>query len=230
MPRPSTPPPPTADAPDPVEPSGGSWLRDPEAIERLSLARIREEVELDALPAELHGVVLRLVYACALPGIVADLRWSGPVVAKARAALRAGAPVLCDVRMVAVGIRRRHLPCGNAVLCPAAGEEAAALARRMQTTRSAAGVELWRPHLHGAVVAIGNAPTALFQLLARLRSWPERPAAIFAFPVGFVGARESKQALVESGTDVPFLTLLGRFGGSALAAAAVNAVVEEGAA
>ena len=200
-------------------------LRDPRAIYERSLALIRAEVPLGRFPPALHGLVLRLVHACGMPDIAGDLAWSGDVAVAGRAALAGGAPILADARMTAAGVMAAWLPAGNRLVVTLDHEQTRATAARLGTTRSAAAVELWRPHLEGAVVAIGNAPTALFHLLERLREWPERPAAILAFPVGFVGAAESKEALAASGLEVPWVTLRGRRGGSALAAAAVNALL-----
>ena len=200
-------------------------LRDPQAIYAQSFALIRAEVALDRFPAPLHGMVLRLVHACAMPDIAAELAWHGDAAGAGLAALRAGAPVIVDSRMVAAGIMADRLPAGAEIVQTLDDPRTPALAAAQATTRSAAAVELWRPRLAGAVVAIGNAPTALFHLLDRLRDWPERPAAILAFPVGFVGAAESKDALIAAGLEIPWLTLRGRRGGSALAAAAVNALL-----
>ncbi len=195
------------------------YLRDPTAIYRRSFAIVRAEADLGGLPAELAEVAVRLVHACGMPDITADLAWSGDVVGQARAALAAGSAVITDARMVAEGI------IGNAkVICTLGDPLVADLAAERATTRSAAAVELWTPHLAGSVVAIGNAPTALFRLLERLAEGAPKPAAILAFPVGFVGAAESKAALIDADIDVPYLTLRGRRGGSALAAAAVNAI------
>jgi precorrin-8X/cobalt-precorrin-8 methylmutase len=202
--------------------AGQDWLRDPAAIYARSFAMIEREADLAALPPALRPLAVRLVHSCGMADIVRDLAWSGePVMATCRA-LATGAPILVDARMVAAGISAEHLPASNPILCPLADPRAATLAAALATTRSAAAVELWRPQLAGAVVAIGNAPTALFHLLERLSKWPERPAAILAFPVGFVGAAESKDVLIAQ-APVPFVTLRGRRGGSALAAAAVNA-------
>lgn len=201
------------------------YLRDPAAIYARSFALAREETDLAGVPPALHPLALRLVHACGLPGVAGDLRFGGDPLAAGRAALLAGGTVLCDARMVEAGVMRARLPAGCRTFCAVDAPEAAELARALGTTRSAAAVELWRPRLEGAVVAIGNAPTALFHLLERLAEWPERPAAVLAFPVGFVGAAESKAALVGAGLDVAYATLPGRFGGSALAAAAVNAMV-----
>lgn len=204
-----------------------TWLRDPAAIYRLSFARVRAETRLDDRPPGERAIALRVVHACAMPEVAAALVFSGDPWHAGRQALVAGAAVLADCAMVEAGIDRGRLPPGAEVRCTLRDPQVTDLARSLATTRSAAAVELWRPWLQGAVVVIGNAPTALFQLLDRLRVWPERPAAILAFPVGFVGAAESKQALVEAGLGVPFVTLPGRLGGSAMAAAACNALLHE---
>ena len=203
------------------------YLRDPEAIYARSFALIRAEVPLGRFPPSLHGTVLRLVHACGMPEIAADLAWRGEPALAGRDALLHGAAVIADARMVAAGVMANRLPTANRVVLTLDDDRVPDLATDLRTTRSAAAVELWRPWLAGAVVAIGNAPTALFHLLDRLRDWPERPAAILAFPVGFVGAAESKEALLASDLDVPWLTLRGRRGGSAMAAAAVNALMVE---
>jgi precorrin-8X/cobalt-precorrin-8 methylmutase len=200
------------------------YIREPDAIYRESFARIRKETRLDHLPADIARVAVRLVHASAMPEIVDDLAYTANVVRAAKRALKCGAPVICDAEMVRHGVIRSRLPAANRVLCTLNHKRAAGLGKRRKTTRSAAAVDLWRPRLDGAVVAIGNAPTALFRLLEGLgQGWP-KPAAILAFPVGFVGAAESKAALIEAGLGVPYLTLRGRRGGSALAAAAVNAL------
>lgn len=201
------------------------YLRDPAAIYARSFELIRAELALDRFPEALRPVVLRLVHACGLPEIAPQLAWAGDPAGAARAALLAGAPVLCDARMVAAGIMVARLPRPEGVRALLDDPAVPELARSLGTTRSAAAVELWRPSLDGAVVAIGNAPTALFHLIERLADWPERPAAILAFPVGYVGAAESKEALIAADLGIPYLTLRGRFGGSALAAAAVNALI-----
>jgi len=214
-------PPPHAAASEVVPPC---CPRDPAAIYRLSFARARAETPLDHLPSSLRPVVLRMVHACGLPEIARDIAWQDDPVGAARRALAAGAPILCDTVMTEAGILKDRLPPGSRTICTLHEEAVPGLAERLATTRSAAAVELWRPRLEGAVVAIGNAPTALFHLLESLGEWRLRPAAIFAFPLGFVGAVESKRALAAR-VDPPFLTLHGRFGGSALAAAAINAVL-----
>jgi len=203
------------------------YLRDPEAIYRRSFELARAASDLSAIPEELHGLALRLVHACGMPEILDGLAWGGVIVAAGRRALKAGAPIIVDCRMLAEGITRARLPVGNEVLSVLNDPAVPRLARELATTRSAAAVELWRPRLEGAVVAIGNAPTALFRLLELQREGAPRPAALLAFPVGFVGAAESKEALIESGLDIPYVTLRGRRGGSALAAAAVNALAAD---
>ena len=201
------------------------YLRDPEAIYRESFAIIRREAKLAHLPPDIAGIAVRLIHACGMIDIVDDLVFTPDLVAHMRAALGNGAPILCDSGMVAAGIMRAKLPARNEIVCTLDDARVPELARALKTTRSAAAVELWGERLAGAVVAIGNAPTALFHLLERLAQGGPRPAAILAFPVGFVGAAESKQALVDARLDIPFLTLKGRRGGSALAAAAVNALL-----
>lgn len=199
--------------------------RDPAAIYRRSFATIRAEADLDRLPPDLRPVAVRLIHACGMTDLPADLGASDDVVAAGRAALHAGAPVLCDARMVAMGVIADRLPAGNRVLCPLDDPRVPALATRHGTTRSAAAIELWAPDIAGAVVAIGNAPTALFRLLELLDAGAlAPPAVILGFPVGFVGAAESKQALAADPCGVPYLTIAGRRGGSAMAAAAVNAL------
>ena len=203
------------------------YVRDPETIYKLSSERVAAATDVGALPADLVTLAYRLVHACGVPDIVDDLRWHGSPVAAAGRALRAGACVVADCEMVASGIIRSRLPATNPVVCTLNDPRTREIQRRERTTRSAAAVALWREHLADSVVAIGNAPTALFRLLEMLSdpsSAAPRPAAILAFPVGFVGAAESKRALVEAELDIPFATLLGRRGGSALAAAAVNAL------
>ena len=200
------------------------YLRDPAEIYRRSFATIRAEATLARLPVSLEPVAVRLIHACGMTDIVDDLAFSNGVADQARAALANGGAILCDSRMVAAGIVEARLPAKNAVICTLTAPDIPALAARLGTTRSAAAVELWRPQLAGAVVAIGNAPTALFRLLELLDEGAPKPAAIVAFPVGFVGAAESKEELAANSRNVPFLTLRGRRGGSALAAAAVNAL------
>jgi precorrin-8X/cobalt-precorrin-8 methylmutase len=200
------------------------YLRDPDEIYRRSFATIRAEAALDRFAPDLAAVALRVAHACGMADVAGALLASADVVRAARAALAAGAPVLCDGAMVAHGIQRRHLPAGNEVVCLVDTPEAAKRAATLRSTRSAASVDLWGARLAGAVVAIGNAPTALFRLLENVDLGGPRPAAVFAFPVGFVGAAESKADLVANPRGLPFVTLPGRRGGSAMAAAAINAL------
>jgi precorrin-8X/cobalt-precorrin-8 methylmutase len=200
------------------------YLRDPEAIYQRSFELIRREADLSRFPAELHAIALRLVHAVADPTILADLAWSNGAVEVGRMALGRGVPVLVDAQMVAHGIIRARLPAGNAVTCLLDDPAVLALSRQRKTTRSAAALELWAPLLDGAVVAIGNAPTALFRLLELIEDGAPLPALVLGFPVGFVGAAESKAALVANRLGIAYVALAGRRGGSTLAAAAVNAL------
>lgn len=200
------------------------YLKDPAEIYRRSFETVRSEARLDRFPPPLRALVTRLVHASGMIEIADRIAASPEAFEKGAAALRAGAPILCDCTMVAAGIIRDRLPAGNDVIVTLNKPAVPALAEKFGTTRSAAAVELWKPRLEGAVVAIGNAPTALFHLLERLdEGWP-RPAVILGFPVGFVGAAESKAALAADPRGAEFVTLRGRRGGSAMAAAAVNAL------
>lgn len=201
------------------------YERDGAAIYRRSFAIIRAEADLARFPADVARVVVRMVHSCGMTDLPADVGYSDGVVKAARAALLGGAPVLCDARMVAAGITRRRLPAGNEVVCTLGDPEVPSLARRLGTTRSAAALDRWGARLDGAVVAIGNAPTALFRLLELVGAGAGRPAAVLGIPVGFVGAAESKAALAGSGLE--YLVVHGRRGGSAMTAAAVNAVASE---
>ena len=203
------------------------YLRDPKAIYAESFRQVRAASDLSRVPAELESVALRLVHACGMPEVLDDLVWSDDLAGTARRALAGGAPVLADCRMVQEGVIKSRLPAENEVICTLQDLRVPALARELETTRSAAAVELWRQDLAGAVVAVGNAPTALFHLLETIADGGPKPAAILGFPVGFVGAAESKQALAAGDHGVPFLALKGRKGGSALAAAALNALASE---
>jgi precorrin-8X/cobalt-precorrin-8 methylmutase len=203
------------------------YVRDGAEIYRRSFATIRAEAALDGLPAEVAQVAVRMIHACGMTDLVADLAWSPGVVKNARAALQSGAPVLCDAQMVAAGITRRRLPADNEVICTLQDPRTVGLAQELQTTRSAAAVELWGERLDGAVVAIGNAPTTLFQLLGLLAGGAPRPAAILGIPVGFIGAAESKDALAANELGLEYLVVRGRRGGSAITAAAVNAIASE---
>lgn len=203
------------------------YIRDGNEIYQHSFAIIRAEANLASLPATLETVAVRLIHSCGMTDIVQDLAFSTDAAEAGRSALRNGASILCDAQMVANGITRKRLPANNAVLCTLNDPQVRAIAQTLQNTRSAAALELWKPHLAGAVVAIGNAPTALFRLLELLDDGAPKPALILGFPVGFVGAAESKAALAENSRGVPFLTIHGRRGGSAMAAAAVNALAKE---
>jgi precorrin-8X/cobalt-precorrin-8 methylmutase len=194
------------------------------AIYRQSFATIRCEADLSRFTADEEPVVVRMIHAAGLVGLEAHIRFTQGLATAARGALQKGAPILCDARMVSEGITRTRLPANNPVICTLDDPRVAQLAQSMQTTRSAAALELWRPHLNGAIVAIGNAPTALFHLLNMLEddNCP-RPVAIIGCPVGFVGAAESKAALMAA-QPAPALTVEGRLGGSAITVAAVNAL------
>jgi precorrin-8X/cobalt-precorrin-8 methylmutase len=200
------------------------YIRDAAEIYRRSFATIRAEADLARLPPDIAPVAVRMIHACGMVDLVDDLGYSADVVTSARTALRAGAPILCDVSMVAAGISRHRLPADNAVLCTLGDPRVAGLAAHLGTTRTAAALELWHDRLAGAVVAVGNAPTALFRLLELVDSGAGRPAAIIGTPVGFVGAAESKLALAEHPATLSYLVVHGRRGGSALAAAALNAL------
>jgi len=204
-----------------------TYVKDGKEIYRRSFATIRAEADLAGLPAELEPVAVRMIHSCGMVDLVRDLAYSPDVVGKARAALRAGAPVLCEAAMVASGVTRPRLPADNEIVCTLADPRVPALAASLGTTRSAAALELWADRLAGAVVAIGNAPTALFRLLELLDAGAPQPAAILGLPVGFVGAAESKRELAEHGAGVPFLVVHGRRGGSAMAVAAINAIASE---
>lgn len=203
------------------------YERDGAEIYRRSFATIRAEAALDGLPADVSQVAVRMIHACGMTDLVADLAWSPNVVKNARAALQGGAPVLCDAQMVAAGITRRRLPADNEVICTLQDPRTVELAQQLQTTRSAAAVELWAEHLDGAVVAIGNAPTTLFRLLEVIAAGGPRPAAVLGIPVGFIGAAESKAALAANELGLEYLVVKGRRGGSAITAAAVNAIASE---
>jgi precorrin-8X/cobalt-precorrin-8 methylmutase len=201
-----------------------NYLRDPAAIYRASFAAIRGEADFGRFPAALRPLALRLAHAAGDIAILQDLVWSRGAMQAGRRALAAGMPILVDAEMVVAGIIRDRLPAQNRIICSLREAEVAKLAAAQRTTRSAAAIELWRPHLKGAIVAIGNAPTALFRLLEMLAEGAERPALVLGFPVGFIGAAEAKEALTGFGGGLGYIALKGRRGGSALAAAAVNAL------
>ena len=203
------------------------YIRDGEEIYRRSFATIRAEANLGAIPADLEKLAVRVAHASGMVDVIDDLAFSPGAGAAGRKALGTGAPILCDARMVAEGITRARLPADNEVICTLGDAAVPALAKEIGNTRSAAALELWRPRLAGSVVAIGNAPTALFRLLEMLDAGAPKPALILGFPVGFIGAAESKAALAENSRGVPFVIIKGRRGGSAMTAAAVNALATE---
>jgi precorrin-8X/cobalt-precorrin-8 methylmutase len=199
----------------------------PAEIYRRSFAIIRAEADLSRLPEDMRPVAVRMIHACGDVGLLDDLAFHPRLVSAARTALRARAVILTDTKMLAAGITRRRLPADNDVLCLLDDPRVGELAKRWETTRSAAAVSLWAESLAGAVVAIGNAPTALFHLLELIADGAPHPAAIIGIPVGFVGSAESKIALAENPWDIPWLVVHGRRGGSALCAAAINALARE---
>jgi precorrin-8X/cobalt-precorrin-8 methylmutase len=204
-----------------------AYLRDGPEIYRQSFAIIRAEADLARVPADLEAAAVRMIHACGMVDLVGDLDWAPGVGTAIRTALHGGATILTDSMMLANGITRRRLPADNPVVCTLNDPDVAARATEAGTTRSAAAIDAWRQHLTGSVVAIGNAPTALFRLLELLDSGAPRPAAIIGIPVGFVGAAESKVALARDSRGVPWLTVHGRRGGSAIAASAVNALASD---
>ena len=205
-----------------------NYLRDGAAIYRQSFAIIRAEADLSRFSADEAEVAVRMIHACGNVELAADIVFHPDLVRSARSALKRGAPILCDAEMVSHGITRARLPAANDVICTLRDPRVPELAERLGTTRSAAALELWRDRLGGAVVAIGNAPTALFHLLDLIAHGAPKPAAILGIPVGFVGAAESKEALAQDRSGVPFATVRGRMGGSAITAAAINALARSG--
>ena len=203
------------------------YIRDGQEIYRNSFAIIRAEANLDNIPADLEKLAVRVIHACGMVDAVDDLRFSQGAGKAGRDALAAGAPILCDARMVLEGVTRTRLPAHNKVICTLKEEGVAEMALEKGNTRSAVALELWRPYLEGSVVVIGNAPTALFYLLEMIDAGAPKPALILGFPVGFVGAAESKAMLAADSRGVPFVIMQGRRGGSAMAAAAVNALATE---
>lgn len=199
------------------------WLRDPAEIYRRSFATIHVEADLRRFPEGVRPMVVRMIHACGMPDLAQDVRAEGDVIGSVGSALAQGAPILVDARMVAAGLLADRLPEHTSIFCDIGDPEVALAANVGRTTRSAALVQRWQSQLTGAVVLIGNAPTCLFQLLDDLARGSARPAAIIATPVGFIGAAESKQALVDADLGIPYVTVLGRRGGSAMAAAAFNA-------
>ena len=205
-----------------------AYLRDGNAIYERSFAIIRSEADLSRFSSDEAGIVVRMIHACGQVEAARHIMFGEGLVAAARDALTSGAPILCDAEMVAHGITRARLPALNDVVCTLRDPRVPVLADKIGTTRSAAALELWADRLAGAVVAIGNAPTALFRLLELLDAGVPKPSAILGIPVGFVGAAESKDALAANSRGVPFLVVRGRMGGSAMTAAAVNALARPG--
>jgi precorrin-8X/cobalt-precorrin-8 methylmutase len=205
-----------------------AYLRDGAAIYRESFAIIRAEADLSRFTPEEAEIAIRIIHACGQVDVAQRIVFGGHLVGAARNALAAGAPVLCDSEMVAHGVIRARLPAGNAVVCTLNDPRSMIIAAKAQTTRSAAALDLWLDRLAGAVVAIGNAPTALFRLLELLAGSAPKPAAIVGIPVGFVGAAESKESLAANAQKIPFLIVRGRIGGSAMTAAAINALARPG--
>jgi len=205
-----------------------AYLRDGTAIYQRSFAIIRAEADLSRFLPEQADIAVRMIHACGQVDVARHIEFGGDVVEAARGALAGGAPILCDSEMVAHGITRARLPARNEVICTLNDPQVAAMAANSGTTRSAAALELWTGRLGGAVVAIGNAPTALFHLLDMLDNGAPKPAAVLGIPVGFVGAAESKDALAADSRGVPFIIVRGRIGGSAMTAAAVNALARAG--
>jgi len=203
------------------------YEKDGAEIYRKSFATIRARADLSRFSPEEAQVAVRMIHSCGMVDLVDDIGFSPGAVLRARAALQAGAPILCDVQMVASGVTRSRLPADNEVLCMLSDPRVADLAREIGTTRTAASVELWKDRLDGAVVAIGNAPTALFHLLDLLRDSDIRPAAVIGIPVGFIGAAESKQALADNDLGLDYIVVHGRRGGSAITCGALNAIASE---
>lgn len=203
------------------------YVRDGAEIYRLSFSMIRAEADLSRFPADAHSLVVRMIHGSGMVDLAADVRMSDDIVPAARGALQRGATIFADARMVADGVTRSRLPADNPILCTLADDAVPALAAQLGTTRSAAAMDLWGDRLEGAIVVIGNAPTALFRLLEMIDAGAPRPAAIVGIPVGFVGAAESKQALIDHPARLPFVTVVGRRGGSAIAASALNALACE---
>jgi precorrin-8X/cobalt-precorrin-8 methylmutase len=208
--------------------SAFDYIHDGQAIYRKSFSIIREEADLSRFAPDEAEVAIRMIHACGQVEAAANFEFSEGFARAARRALEAGAPILCDAEMVAHGVTHARLPAKNEVVCTLHDPRTRERAEAIGNTRSAAALELWGERMEGALVAIGNAPTALFHLLDMLRAGAPRPAAIIGMPVGFVGAAESKDALIAEGNGIPFATVRGRMGGSAMTAAAINAVARSG--
>lgn len=200
------------------------YIKDPKAIYAKSFETLRAEVDFSSFPKNMHMVITRLIHSCGMVEIAKEIAYSYGFIGAAQTALKNGAPILCDCEMVKSGIIKRLLPASNQLICTLNNAATPSLAQEQQTTRSAAAVKLWQPNLAGAVVVIGNAPTLLFRLLETIAETGLKPAAIIGFPVGFVGAAESKQALIKSNLGLEYIAIRGRKGGSAMASAVLNAV------
>lgn len=203
------------------------YIKNGQNIYDRSFSIIRQEANLSAIDDDMEKIAVRIIHACGMVDIVNDIRFSKNAGTIGRNAIKNGAKILCDARMVADGVTKKRLPKHNDVLCTLNDDSVPEIATKIGNTRSAAALELWREHLKGSIVAIGNAPTALFYLLELLANGAPRPALILGFPVGFVGAAESKQALIDNALNLPYIAVTGRRGGSAMAAAAVNALANE---
>ncbi|MGD9916370.1 MAG: precorrin-8X methylmutase [Rhizobiaceae bacterium] len=208
--------------------SAHDYIRDGDTIYERSFAIIRAETDLSRFSVDEADVAVRMIHACGLVEAAQHFVFSPDFVSSARTALQAGAPIFCDAEMVAHGVTRARLPANNDVICTLRDPRTPEMAKKLGNTRSAAALELWRDRLHGSIVAIGNAPTALFYLLDMISSGAPRPAAIVGMPVGFVGAAESKDALAASNFGIPFAIVRGRMGGSAMTAAALNSLARPG--
>lgn len=203
------------------------YIKNGQEIYNRSFATIRAEAKLDNIPVDLEKLVVRVIHACGMVDIVDDIAFSKGAGIIGRNALKDGCSILCDAKMVAEGITRRRLPANNRVICTLDDQSVPAHAKEIQNTRSAAAVDLWKPYLKNSIVVIGNAPTALFHLLDLIEQGLEKPILIIGFPVGFVGAKESKIALASNDFSIPYIVVHGRRGGSAMAAAAINALASE---
>lgn len=200
------------------------YIRDPAEIYAQSFEIVRREADLSPFPSAMHDIAIRLIHACGMIDIVDDIVFSNGAAEAGARALKDGAPIICDVEMVRHGIIKRHLDAGNEILCRVGDDAARTLATQIGNTRSAAAMDLLRDRFAGAVIVIGNAPTALFRVLELVDQGMHKPALIIGMPVGFVGAAESKQALIENSLDIPFIAVKGRRGGSAMASAVLNAL------
>lgn len=203
------------------------YIKDGQEIYNRSFATIRSEANLDNIPADLEKLVVRVIHACGMVDIVSDIAFSKGAGSIGRNALKNGCSILCDAKMVAEGITKKRLPANNRVICTLDAPSVAEHAKEIHNTRSAAAVELWQPFIKNSIVVIGNAPTALFHLLDLIEKGMEKPILIIGFPVGFVGAKESKIALASNNFSIPYIVVHGRRGGSAMAAAAINALASE---